>query len=77
MGGRGLTRTDRRYGCDRPGRGPIFYLLRLGAACDSALPAAFFDAFPVRPSRRTWLAALAAAGEVLRCFAMSVTSLSD
>jgi hypothetical protein len=32
----------------------------LAGRCESALPAAFFDALPVRPSRSTLLAAAAA-----------------
>jgi hypothetical protein len=41
-----------------------FFFEDFGAACERALPAAFFDGAPVRPSRRTLLAALAAEGEV-------------
>jgi len=46
----------------------VYFLLRFGAGllgtCDSALPAAVFDALLVRPSRRTFEAALAAFGLV-------------
>lgn len=59
------ARSVRSYG---------FLRRTFGAACESALPAAFFEAGPVRPSRRTLLAALAADGEVLRCLVISITS---
>jgi len=42
----------------------IFYFLRLGARCDRALPAAFFESLLVRPSRITLLAAFPAATPV-------------
>lgn len=43
--------------------------------CDSALAAADFDALPVRPSRNTLLAALAAFGLVTLPLAIYFTSL--
>ncbi len=39
-------------------------VIRLLGTCDSALPAAVFDALPDRPSRKTFDAALAALGRV-------------
>ena len=55
----------------------VGYLRRLGlgAACESAEPAAVFDVALVRLSLRTLLAALAARALVLRCAGM-ITSYS-
>lgn len=50
----------------------FLFLGRFGAACHKALPAAFLLFLPVRPSRRTFDAAFAAADPVLRCLAMLV-----
>jgi hypothetical protein len=42
----------------------LAYLERFPRVCDKALPAAVFDAAEVRPSRRTFDAAVAARGDV-------------
>ncbi len=47
------TRLEQSFGCYLPLRLPL-------GRCESALPAAVFDDFEVRPSRRTFDAAFAA-----------------
>jgi hypothetical protein len=49
---------------NRKQTGDSYFLRLFGAACDRALPAAIFDAVLVRPSRKTFEAALAALGLV-------------
>ncbi len=51
-----------------------FFLLECFGACESADPAAVFEAFPERPSLRTFDAAFAAADPVCFLFATTATT---